>query len=165
MDAKFKVICNHVVGSPLQQFTLVTCPRCLGKGFYNSYSFGTDGKMLVVSGVNKLSQQIQKILTEAKRPSGYGFDYSVLTGVITPSTVTAVKSEILRCIEYLKASQQQEKKEGFMYLPTEEISTTAQSITVLDASVNELDPRSLLINLSVLTVAGTTTDVTTQLRR
>jgi len=165
MDAQFKVTCNHILGNPLQQFILLTCPRCLGKGFYNAYQFGTDGKIVTVSGVNKLIQQIQKILTETKRPSGYGFDYSVLSGVIAPNTITAVKSEIVRCIEYLKSSQQQEKKEGFIYLPTEEISTNGQSITVLDAFVTETDPRAVTVNVSVLTVAGATAGVTTQLKR
>lgn len=165
MDAKFKVVCTHAVGIPVQQFLLTTCPRCLGKGFYNAYQFGIDGKMITVSGVNKLSQQIQKILTETKRPSGYGFDYSVLTGVISPNTLTAVKSEIVRCIEYLKASQQQEKREGFTYLPTEEISTDSRAIAVLEAFVDQTNPRAVYINISVLTVAGATADVTTQLRR
>jgi hypothetical protein len=161
MDAKFRVTCDHKVGIPAQNFTLNTCPRCLGKGFYNAFSFGTDGKIVTVSGINKLSQQIQKILTEPKRPTGYGFDYSVLSGVIAPNTLTAVKSEVIRCIEYLKSLQTQEKSEGFIYLPTEEID----SISVIDAFVDPTDPRAIFINVSVVTKAGNTSDVSTRIKR
>jgi len=155
MDARFVVKCDHLVGIPAQRYLLTTCPRCLGIGTYNAYSIGTDGRVVPATGVTKLVQQISKILTEQKRPSGYGFDYSVLTGTITPSTLTAVKSEVFRCLEYLKNVQAQEKLEGFLYLPTEEIST----ISTLDAFVSPSDPRQVFVNVSVFTVAGTTAEV------
>jgi hypothetical protein len=155
MDARFVVKCDHAVGIPSQNFMLNTCPRCLGRGTYNAYTIGTDGKIVTVSGVSKLSQQIAKILTEQKRPSGYGFDYSVLSGTITPSTITAVKSEVMRCIQYLKGVQEQEKLEGFLYLTTEEIST----VNTLDAFVSAADPRQVFVTVSVFTVAGSTAEV------
>ena len=155
MDAQFVVKCDHVVGLPVQSFILSTCPRCLGRGTYNAYSIGNDGRIVTVVGVKKLVQQITKILTERKRPSGYGFDYSVLTGVITPGTLTAVKSEVFRCVQYLKDVQQREKLEGFLYLPTEEIG----HIGALDAYVSSEDPRQVFVTVSVFTLAGTTAEV------
>lgn len=161
MDAKFKVFCDHVVGDPPQQFVLQTCPRCLGAGFYEASSFDTDGHAVMLSGPLLLSQQIQKILTEEKRPTGYGFDYTVLKGTINQSTVTAVKSEVQRCLQYLSDSQQQEKLEGFVYLPTEEIST----IEGVDAFVPDDDPRTVTVNASVTTVSGVRANATVPLRK
>lgn len=155
MDARFVVKCDHVVGRPAVNYLLHTCPRCLGYGTFNAYSIGTDGKFVVVQGVEKLSQQIRKILTEQKRSSGYGFDYSVLSGVITPSSIIAIKSEVMRCIEYLKVSQQQEAREGFNYLPTEQISR----VSTIDAYVNPADPRGVFVTAAVFTVSGDTADV------
>jgi len=164
MDALFKVKCDHLIGIPPQQFTLTSCARCLGKGYYNGVQFGPDGRIITVTGVDKLSQQIVKILTEKKRPSGYGFDTNILSGVITPSTLTAVKSEVIRCIEYLKSLQQKEKSEGFIYLPTEEIAT-GFPITTIDAFINPSDPRGVFVNVSILTVSGLIAEVSTQIRR
>jgi hypothetical protein len=150
MDAKFKVICDHVVGNPSQNFTLLGCPRCLGNGFYNASSYGHDGKVVTVFGQYLLIQQIQKILTEEKRPTGYGFDYTVLTGTINAATLTAVKAEVLRCLQYLSDSQQQEKLEGHNYLPTEEI----QSVGGVDAFIPDNEPRMVIVNASVTTISG-----------
>lgn len=161
MDAKFQVACNHIVGNPKQSFTLLACPRCLGSGFYNALSYGPDGKVVLVSGFNKLQQQIQKILTENKRPTGYGFDYSVLTSTINAATITAIKSEISRCLLYLQGSQQQEKSEGFFYLPTEEID----KLLFVDVQINPSDPRGVFVTAQIQTISGKPTDVTSYLRK
>ena len=129
---------------------MTSCPRCLSNGFYNASSYGHDGKVVIVVGPNLLVQQIQKILTEEKRPTGYGFDYTVLSGTINSATITAVKAEVLRCLQYLSDSQQQEKLEGHNYLPTEEI----QSLGGVDAFVPDNEPRTVIVNASVVTVSG-----------
>lgn len=156
MDARFAVKCDHVVGVPAQMFILTTCPRCLGTGVYNAYSIGPDGKIVTVMGADKLAQQITKILVESRRPSGYGFDYGLLTGVIDQSSVTAVKSEVFRCMQFLKTSQTQEKLEGFSYIPSEEIDT----VSALEAFVDSADPRRINVSVAVITKAGTTATVT-----
>jgi hypothetical protein len=161
MDAKFQVTCDHTLGFPLQTFTLGTCPRCLGMGFYEASYYGGDGNVVMLSGIQLLSQQISKILTEEKRPTGYGFDYTVLGGVINPGTVTAVKSEVLRCLQYLSDSQQQEKLEGFHYLPTEEI----ERVNSVDAFIADSDPRTVIVNASVTTVSGKSVATTVPLRK
>ena len=138
MDAQFKVICNHTAGNPVQQFILVDCPRCLGTGFYNA-------------GFPKLAQQIQKILTENKRSTGYGFDYSVMTDTINPGTLTAIKSEVARCMAYLQANQKQEQSEGFFYLPSEQIT----KLVSLDVQIDPSDPRGVFVNVSVQTLSNT----------
>ena len=151
MDAQFKVICNHTAGNPVQQFILVDCPRCLGTGFYNALSWGTDGKVITVSGFPKLAQQIQKILTENKRSTGYGFDYSVMTDTINPGTLTAIKSEVARCMAYLQINQRQEQSEGFFYLPSEQIV----KLISLDVQIDPSDPRGVFVNVSVQTLSNT----------
>ena len=161
MDAQFQVTCDHVVGNPPQNFVLQTCPRCLGFGFYHASSFGMDGKIITLSGSPLLSQQIQKILTEDKRPTGYGFDYTVLSGTINSGTITAVKSEVLRCLQYLATNQQTEKQAGYQYLPTEEIA----NVSGVDATQDANDPRQVNVSANVVTVSGVNLIVNVPLRR
>ena len=161
MDAKFNVVCNHIIGLPAQGFLLETCPRCMGAGYYNAISYGTTGKVVTVVGFDKLSQQINKILIEDKRPSGYGFDYTILSGTITPATQTAVQSEVMRCIVYLQNLQRIERSRGFKYLPSEELSNTVS----VDAQINPDDPRGIIVTLGIQTVSGFIGNVVTNIRR
>jgi hypothetical protein len=127
----------------------------LGTDEYHAYSIGHDGKIVVVAGSNKLAQQIAKILTEKKRTTGYGFDLSVLTGTLDQSSITAVKSEVFRCMQYLMSIQNQERLEGYAYIPSEEIS----SVSSLDAYIASDDPRKMYVSVAVVTKAGTTAAV------
>ena len=97
MDLLGTVTCDHIVGNPPIAYVLTTCPRCKGIGAYGGISFDNLGNLNVVTDGALLSQEITKILTENIRSSGYGFNYSVLSGVINPNTIQSVQNEIMWC--------------------------------------------------------------------
>jgi hypothetical protein len=142
-------------------YTLASCPRCLGTGEYGGFSYGTDGKLFTLSGVAQLSQQIKKILTEKKRSTGYGFDFSLLSGVIDAARLTTIQSEVVRTLNYLKALQQAEKLRGFVYLPSEEIDDLDSVRAIQDTA----DPRTVFVTARVIARSGRTASITVLLRR
>ena len=159
MDYLGKVSCDHRVGSPVVSYTLLTCPRCLGTGEYGGIEiFST---VTTVSGYNQVEQAIKKILSEKVRDTGYGFDYSLLRSVIDTNTVPSIKKEIVRCIEYLRSSQQKEKARGVGYSPRELI----YSIRSLEVNQSSTEPRSIIATLVVTTEAGNSIQVTQTLKR
>jgi len=160
-NIKGEIKCNHRVGDPLQTFKLDDCPRCLGRGWYGGVGIDSSGKLILISGVDKLRQQVKKILIEDRRPSGYGFDYSVLTDVIDAETVYRVKTEVIRCTDYLMQLQRRRKHRGFEYAPSEEI----RSIKNIKVVQNPIEPRELIVTLSVISVSGATFDTEIPLRR
>jgi len=161
MDLLGKTSCNHIVGIPPVAYILDTCPRCLRMEEYGGVAYDTGGKVQTITGVSQIGQQIRKILTENIRSSGYGFDYSLLRGVIDSPTISVIKNEVVRCITYLYNLQQQSKKEGFNYRPDEEIS----SIQSVDAYQSTTEPRTVVVALIVLTVSGAQASVTLSLKR
>ncbi len=157
MDLEGKVNCDHVVGNPPISYTLVSCPRCMKKGWYGGYYYGFDGKINTIVGVKQLTQQILKILTENKRNTGYGFDQSLLRGVIDSSTLPSIKNEIVRCMNYLKGVQDDNEKSGYFYNPDEKIS----SINNIQVAQDSLEPRKVTITFSVVAVSGKGFDINT----
>ena len=156
------VTCNHQVGSnPVTNYILTTCPRCQGRGVYGGINYDARGDVNELAGVSLLLQQIQKILTENRRPSGYGFDYNLLAGVIDAGRVGAIKSELIRALSYLKFVQQSAIAAGFHYLPTEELD----SISNLTLQNDPNDPRRLTVSVSVVSVSGTQSSTTVDMRR
>ena len=162
MDIKGKVVCDHRVGYPLISYLLDTCPRCRSTGYYGSPVFSLDGKYSTITGSNQLSQQIEKILVENRRSTGYGFDYSLLSGVITNGSISAIKAEIIRCLQYLYNTQRSEKSRGFYYNSNEELSSSPPQVDVTQIA-NE--PRSLRADVTVKSVSGNKSSVTVLLRK
>lgn len=63
-SVKLKHTCNHALSTG--QYTLSTCPRCLGAGIYYDIQFDDIGQVVSVADVDKLAQDLEKIiLTEA----------------------------------------------------------------------------------------------------
>jgi len=133
----------------------------MGLGFYGGINYDALGHANELEGVNLLSQQILKILRENRRPSGYGFDYNLLAGVIDPGRIAAIKSEIVRTLSYLKFVQQSEKARGFHYLPTEELSNISNLVIQNDPT----DPRAIIVSVSAISVSGTQASTTVAMRR
>jgi len=156
MDILNTVNCDHVVGSPAVSYKLEDCPRCHGQGTYGSFGLSKSGSLEFVSGIDQLVQQIKKILTEKRRQSGYGFDYSVLKGVIDSSKLLAVKNEVIRCLTYYKNLQQTNKQNGFYYNPDEEIYSVDAPTIIQDST----DLRKVAVSVNVYAVSGTSATVT-----
>lgn len=154
MDFNGKVVCDHIVGNPTQPFGIASCPRCLKRGWYGGVSYDAGGRIDTVSQTQALKQSILKILTESRRPTGYGFDYNLLTGVIDASKLPAIKNEIIRCMDYLKYLQKQQENQGYVYPLNEKIHKI--KTLIVEQSPNE--PRKVEISFSVITKAGASFD-------
>lgn len=155
------VICNHVVGIPATAYILTTCPRCRGKGIYHAFNILQSGHIEFLTGVAALKQTISKILIETRRPSGYGFDYSILAGNPTGNFTDTIRAEITRVMQYLVDLQQQERAAGFRYLPTEEIAV----IDEIDVERDTTDPRKYIVTVFLTTVSGVQFQVSENLLR
>lgn len=161
MDFRNAVTCDHKLGVPTTGYTLTSCPRCLGRGYYGGVVIDERGQLNLVAGSTLLAQQLQKILSENARESGYGFNYDLLTGVIDPARLSAIRSELVRCISYLRFVQQQEKSQGFIYQPSEELS----GIKEVSVANSPTDPRAITVACTVVSVSGTQTSTTVIMRR
>jgi hypothetical protein len=154
--------CDHIVGNPPISFTIATCPRCLGKGTYHDISYSTSGKLNTINRVYQLNQQIEKILIENRRNSGYGFDYTLLQGVIDNNRVLAIQREVSRVINYfINNVQQTEKSKGYSYNSTEEVV----NIDYIKVYQDSVEPRKIIILLSLITVSGQLRSIRVPLRR
>ncbi len=161
MDIQNQVTCDHRVGNPVISYEKVKCPKCKGLGVYGSIGFSGGGGVEFVKGPNMLVQQLKKLLTERRRSSGYGFDYSVLSGVIDDSKLMAIKNEIIRCLSYYKSLQQQNKLNGFYYNPDEEI----YSIDTPSITQDSVDLRKVGVSLNVYSISGLRNNISIQVTK
>lgn len=147
MDIASTVVCTHILGVPPTAYTQDKCPRCKGTGIYYGVAVdGSSGDVETVTGVNELMQQLQKIFLTRRRPSGYGFDYSLLTKV-SPAALAAIKAEVQRCISYLQQLQQDSARRGY-YTPTD---ARIAGIYYLQVGADSTDPRRVNISVGVMT--------------
>jgi len=153
MDFLGTQTCDHIVGVPAVKYILNTCPRCLGNGYYGSPGFDSHGKVALLNKGNQLNQAITKILKENMRPTGYGFNYNTLSGNIDPTTISSIKAEIVRCVNYLIQVQINAQGNGVQYDPKEQLS----GINYLDVQQNTLEPRSVVVTLIVINALNQTT--------
>jgi hypothetical protein len=162
MDLLGTVACSHDVGIPVVNYTLDTCPRCLGSGSYGGTSFSKDGNVAVVTGVPEVVQDITKILTENMRPSGYGFNYALLSGVIDPSRIDHIRAEAARCINYLINLQAARVRAGATVAANEQLASPVDSVT---AYQDTTDPRKVVVSVVCHTVSGQLFSTLTPLQR
>ncbi len=162
MDFLGTQVCDHRVGSPIVSYILSTCPRCLGAGYYGSPGFDVHGKMSLVTQSDQLNQAIKKILIENMRTTGYGFNYNVITSTIDATTISSIKAEVVRCMNYLIKVQTQAVGLGVLYDPKERIA----GINFLDVQQDTSDPRRVIVNLIVVNALNQiTTPVVVALQR
>ena len=150
MELLGKINCSHIIGDPPQSFVLNTCPRCLGKGSYGDISYDNAGRLNTISNIQQLNQQIEKILIETVRNSGYGFDNSLINGVIDSGKLLAIKRELIRVINYFINNQQIEKSSGYYYRTTEEV----YSLLSADVFQDNSEPRKVIALVKIMTVSG-----------
>ena len=161
MDLLAQTVCDHIVGDSGTPYTSSNCPRCFGTNGYGGLAFTSDGKLSSLTASSQLSQQIKKILVEKMRPSGYGFNTSLLSGVIDVSKLDALQAEVYRCLLYLQTAQQQEVRAGHIYAGTEQIGSVG-TVSVLQSPTS---PTAVQVFATVVTVAGTAVATQTTLQR
>lgn len=152
-EPKLRQVCNHVLASGT--FTLDTCPRCLGKGYYYDILINQDGFIDSVQGVSKLGQELEKItitqIGENIFHISYGTIVNEVFGELTiPGREALLRQSIISAVYRLKTLQQLELENGGQFTPAELIDSV-DKIDFLDTS----DPRQISYRVYVLTVSGT----------
>jgi phage baseplate assembly protein W len=115
-EPKLKHTCNHVLSTGT--YTLETCPRCVGTGYYFDIKFNPDGQVESIRGSDKLAQELEKItltpLGENIFHNLYGTTLNNLyTDVIGPDTrQNKLKKSIINAVLRLKLLQSQAITQG-----------------------------------------------------
>lgn len=155
MDFQAEIICDHIAGNPAQKFVLSTCPRCRGKGWHGGITFSQLGRIKKVTGIDQLKQQLRKLLIERVRDTGYGTDYTILTGVRDESKEKAIKSECIRVLQYFANKQQVAEQNGVIFSPVERLVDVSDVIVTPDTA----EPRRYTVAITAITRSRKSVDI------
>jgi hypothetical protein len=106
IEPKLKHFCNHYLSSG--QYRLVTCPRCLGTGYYYDIKFDDVGKLIQLQLSEKLTQQLEKIVItkENEFHPEVAINIQKWLGNVSISEVkAAIKFELLKSLLILQETQ------------------------------------------------------------
>jgi len=146
-DMKLKQTCNHALEAG--QFTLDTCTRCLGTGFYYDIHLNEAGKLLEVSLVDKLTQTLEKfVLTENNdfHPD-VAINLQQWLGEAPISEIKAIiKFDLIKSIMSLIETQR-----GVPNLSSEAQIASLDKVEVFD---DTSDPSRLDYAVTITTIAG-----------
>jgi hypothetical protein len=153
-DVKLEHICDHNL--PSGKFTLNTCPRCLGKGFYYDIKFSPLGDVLTVSEVEKLLQELVKITITSKGDNPFYADYGsyVINSVGALQTEgfreTKLKQSIMDAVLRLRYLQRDGIERGYKF-SLKELIDKIENIEIYEI---EGDPRQLGFKVRITNVEG-----------
>lgn len=153
LDLYTRRTCNHAYasGSTIQTFDLSTCPYCLSKGTVFDPIFMEDGTLRIIEGSDKLKQDVEKILIEEFRSSGYGFQFATLKGAtLTQATITRLESATVSALKFLYNAQVDAEERGVFVSPDEKID----QIGDLSVSEREGEPRRYDVSVSLVTASA-----------
>ena len=144
-DIKLKYICNHNLSTG--QFTLDTCPRCLGTGYYYDVKFNEAGKLTEISLEDKLQQALEKlVLTEENKfHEDVAIDLKKWLGNAPASKIMAIiKYDLTNSITALKDDQKR----------IIGLSPRAQILSIDNIEVTILNVNSLRYTVTITTISG-----------
>jgi len=153
-DAKLEHICDHNL--PSGKFTLNTCPRCLGKGFYYDIKFSPLGDVLTVSEVEKLLQELVKITITSKGDNPFYADYGsyVVNSVGALQTEgfreTKLKQSIMDAVLRLRYLQRDGIERGYKF-SLKELIDKIESIEFYEVEGN---PTQLNFKVKITNIEG-----------
>jgi hypothetical protein len=158
-DIASKHTCYHVISGV--NYLPVQCPRCHGRGFYYDLLPHTLGQVALITGSDKLVQQLEKAFLEQRRPSGWGFNHKALVGLYQVDTIKALlTSEIVATLSFVKQQQQSQLQQGISLTASELIDQAGDLEIVPDLR----DPRRWTIRVKVVTAARTDVQVVVPLQ-
>lgn len=103
-----------------------------------------------MTGSAKLTQQIEKIFLEKRRPSGWGFNHDIFVGQYDAGTIRVLlRSEVISALAFLKQQQLALIKSG-VHLNDNEIIDRAGDLMV---SQVPSEPRRWDVHFKVVTLA------------
>lgn len=156
LDAKLKHVCNHNL--PSGKYTLNTCPRCLGEGFYFDIKFSPGGDVITLNEEEKLLQELVKITLTSKGNNPFHKEYgSVVSdsiGMLQEKGFreAKLKQSIIEAVLRLKYLQRERIKMGYRFSLKELID----KIDKIEIYEIESNPTWLGFKVQILTVEGET---------
>lgn len=140
--------------------TILDCPKCLSSKFLRDVGFDQMGHLTSVRGVNRVRQNVSKIIMTVIGNNIFNPDYgSTLSAAIgeklTPTIFFKLQQTVVTAIQALIEIQAQEVDT----LPADEIILGLNNINI---GVNEVDPR--LVDIVIEVLVGTFQPVTTNLQ-
>lgn len=152
-DIKLKHICNHKLSN--SQYTLNTCPRCLGTGYYYDVKFNEMGKLVEISLEDKLQQALEKLVLtdENKFHEDVAIGLKKWLGEVPISKIKAIiKYDLVKSLAEL-----QEIQRG---VPNLSGYAQIASVDNIEVYENPESPDTLEYLVEVTTVSGDTKKLT-----
>lgn len=155
-EPQLKHNCNHYLSGV--QYTLDTCSRCLGNGYYYDIKFSPNGDIITVNEKEKLLQELVKIALTSKGTNPfhneYGSTLSDSVGLLQEKDFqeTKLKQSIIEAVLRLKYLQRDYVRQGYK-LSLEELIDRIYEIEVYEIENN---PTMLGFKVQIITVRGNT---------
>ena len=155
-DAKLKHNCDHNL--PGGKYSLNTCPRCLGKGFYFDIKFSPGGDIFLVNEVEKLLQELVKITLTSKGTNPFHGEYgSYVSDSIGKLQVKEfregrLKQSIMDAVLRLRYLQREGIERGYKF-SLKELIDKVENIEIYEIAGN---PTQLGFKVKVTNVEGAT---------
>ncbi len=149
-DIQLKHACNHKLSGG--QFTLNTCSRCLGTGYYYDARFNEMGRLIEISLENKLQQALEKlVLTEENKfHKDIAIGLKKWLGETSILKIQAIiKHDLVTGIAVLKDNQKN----------ISGLSSRAKIATIDDIVITVSDIDTLHYTVTVTTVSGETSNL------
>lgn len=157
-EPQLKWPCTHNL--PSGQYTLYTCPRCLGKGYFYDIKFDAGGLIPQVWDETKLAQELEKITITDFNPfhPEYGAKLKSRVGQVSKDDLKAIiKSDLLNAvynlIKYQKAEANKGTEDG--YFSPRELIDRVEKVEIVELSVTALH-----FAIYILTVSGKEIEIT-----
>ena len=149
VDAKIFTLCDHTTGGKVYSVDL--CPKCLGKGYYYDIDFDLQGQAKLITGTQKLQQEVLKIINDERGNNLYfnrwGSEVHDLIGSKQDKlTNSRLQIMVRMSLEYLQLLQQSAHSE-YENFSSDEILLGIESIE-MQSDVVGYDMRVTLKNQS-----------------
>ena len=110
-----------------------------------------DGALQTIEGSEKLRQDVEKILIEDLRSTGYGFQFATLKGAtLTQATITRLEQATISALKFLYNAQMDAEERGVFVSPDEKIDQIGD-LRVLE---REGEPRRYDVSVSIVTASA-----------
>ncbi|MCK4359416.1 MAG: hypothetical protein KAW92_11885 [Candidatus Cloacimonetes bacterium] len=157
-EPQLKWPCTHYLSGI--QYTLYTCPRCLGKGYYYDIKFDAGGLVPQVWDETKLQQELEKITLTEYNPfhPEYGAGLKKRVGQVGVDELKAIiKSDLVDAVYNLMKYQKAEANKGVQNgnFSPKELIDKIDKIEITELSATELN-----FAVYVVTVEGKELEIT-----
>lgn len=149
-DLKLKHTCDHILASGA--FTLETCPRCNGTGFFFDIQFDKTGHPTILKIEDKLIQSLEKLVLTTEN----NFHADIILGI--HDKIGNQLSDMIGIIKYGLINGVATMKQNQRGVPN--LSPRAQIATLDSIVVDKDTPTSLRYLVEITTLSGETAELT-----